>query len=95
MKPDRADFPWWLLILTAIGATLFWRVLSDGLYSRVLMTLVKGVEITLFVTLVGFFMASVLGLLLALGGRSRCAVLRQAVRFYVEVVRGVRPVAQP
>lgn len=89
MKPDRADFPWWLLILTAIGATLFWRVLSDGLYSRVLMTLVKGVEITLFVTLVGFFMASVLGLLLALGGRSRYAVLRQAVRFYVEVVRGV------
>jgi His/Glu/Gln/Arg/opine family amino acid ABC transporter permease subunit len=89
LQEQRSEFPWWLLILVAIGITLFWRVLSDDLYAQVLSTLVKGVEITLFVTLVGFSMASGLGLLLALGGRSRWAVIRQSVRFYVEVVRGI------
>lgn len=89
MQSEKPEFPWWLLILAVIGATLFWRVLSDALYSQVLSTLVKGVEITVFVTLVGFFMASALGLLLALGGRSRWAVVRQSVRFYIEVVRGI------
>lgn len=89
LQNNRPEFPWWLLILVAIGVTLFWRVLSDDLYAQVLSTLVKGVEITLFVTVVGFFLASGLGLLLALGGRSRRAVIRQSVRFYVEVVRGV------
>jgi len=89
LQDNRSEFPWWLLILAGIGAALFWRVLSDDLYAQVLSTLVKGVEITLFVTLVGFFLASGLGLLLALGGRSRLVVVRQSVRFYVEVVRGV------
>jgi len=89
LQREKSEFPWWLLILVVIGATLFGRVFSDALYFQVLTTLVKGVEITLFVTLAGFSMASGLGLLLALGGRSRLAVVRQSVRFYIEVVRGL------
>lgn len=85
---DR-DFPWWLLILAALGLYLFWRVLTDELYTQVLATLSKGIWITVFVTLVAFAMACALGLGLALAAVSGSLVLRQAARLYVEVIRGV------
>jgi His/Glu/Gln/Arg/opine family amino acid ABC transporter permease subunit len=86
---SKREFPYWLLVLIGIGGYLFWRVLSDGLYAQVLATLSKGIGITLFVTMVGFFLAALLGLLLALAGQSRFTAIRQFARFYVEVVRGV------
>lgn len=89
MTHPGKDFPWWLVALVGIGLYLFWRVLSDDLYAQILQTLAKGIGITIFVTVVGFTMASVLGLGLAVAGQSRFVALRQASRFYVEVVRGV------
>ena len=53
------------------------------------MTLTKGIEITVFVTLVSFTMACGMGLLLAVASLSRFIVLRQCARFYIEIVRGV------
>ncbi|MGQ0567576.1 MAG: amino acid ABC transporter permease [Gemmobacter sp.] len=86
--PDK-DFPWWLLAVLLIGAGLFWQVLSDPVYAQALATLAKGIRVTIVVTLVAYAGASVLGLLLALGGMSRFLVLRQVCRFYIEVMRGV------
>ncbi|HEX9858560.1 MAG TPA: amino acid ABC transporter permease, partial [Paracoccaceae bacterium] len=85
----RKDFPYWLVLLAGLGAWLFYSVLANDIYAQVLATLSKGVAITIFVTLVGFGMASVLGLLLALATQSRFIAIRQMARFYVEVVRGV------
>ncbi len=87
-RPEK-DFPWWLLVLVAAGVWLFWQVQADPVYSRVLATLSKGIGITGMVTLVGFFGASVLGLLLAVATLSRWLVLRQAARLYIEVMRGI------
>lgn len=87
--PQDKDFPWWLVIAAGIGAYLIYRVVSDDLYRQVLSTLSKGVYITVFVTLVGFFLASILGLVLAVASLSRFLVLRQVARFYIEIVRGV------
>ena len=87
-KQDR-DFPYWLLIVLAVGGYLFWRVLTDDLYSQVLQTLSKGITITIFVTLVGFALAASIGLGLALMSMSRWIVVRQMARLYIEVVRGV------
>jgi His/Glu/Gln/Arg/opine family amino acid ABC transporter permease subunit len=86
--PDK-DFPYWLVILAGIGAYLFLQALSSPLYADVLAKLAKGIEITVFVTLFAFAMASGIGLLLAMAARSRHIVLRQAARLYIEVVRGV------
>ena len=86
---SESDFPWWLLIVTATGAWLFFQVLTDETYSRVLSTLMKGVQITIFVTLVSFALACALGLLLALMQMSRWIVIRQLARLYVEVMRGI------
>ena len=88
-RPGENDFPWWLVILAATGAVLFWRVVADELYSDVLATLSKGVAITVFVTLVGFTLAVLLGLLVAIASLSRWLVARQMARLYVEIVRGV------
>ena len=87
-KADR-DFPWWLVVLLAIGAWLAWRVWADALYSSLFATLVKGIRITVLVTLVSFALASALGLMLAMAALSRWLVLRQMARFYVEVMRGI------
>ncbi len=87
--PSDRDFPYWLLILAAIGAYLFWQAFSNQIYADVLSKLSLGIKITVFVTLVGFTMASTIGLMLALASRSRHIVIRQMARFYIEVVRGV------
>ena len=88
VKPEK-DFPYWLLIVAGTGAYLFYRVIADDLYTQVLLTLAKGIWTTVFVTIVAYSLASLLGLGLALAALSRFIVLRQAARLYVEVVRGI------
>lgn len=88
-SPDDKDFPWWLVAVAAIGLYLFWQVLTVEAYARVLATLRKGIWVTIYVTLVSYTMACVLGLALAMAALSRSLILRQLARFYVEVVRGI------
>jgi polar amino acid transport system permease protein len=85
---DR-DFPWWLVLLAATAALLFYQALANGIYAQALATLSKGIGITIFVTLIAFGMASALGLGLAVASLSRFLIVRQIARLYVEVVRGV------
>ena len=66
-----------------------YRVVSDDIYAQVLSTLAKGVGITIFVTIVGFALACIIGLLLATASLSRHLVLRQIARFYIEIIRGI------
>jgi His/Glu/Gln/Arg/opine family amino acid ABC transporter permease subunit len=87
-QSDR-DFPYWLVLLAGVGAWLFWQVIANELYSQVLATLVQGIGVTVFVTVVAFALASVLGLALALAALSHSIVLRQTARLYVEIVRGI------
>ncbi len=85
----KQDFPWWLLLLAGIVAWLFYEIWANQIYTDVLRTLSKGIGITIGVTLVAYTGACAIGLALALAGLSRFLLLRQAARFYVEVVRGV------
>jgi len=88
--PDQdSDFPYWLFLLAGVGLYLFWLVVANELYAQVLRTLVQGIGITIFVTVVSFALASALGLALALAALSRSIVLRQIARVYVEVIRGI------
>ncbi len=87
--PQDEEFPWWLVAVLALGGYALWQVLSDGLHRQILVTLLKGVRITVFVTLISFALASGVGLLLALGASSKWRIIRQFTRLYVEIVRGV------
>ncbi len=83
------DFPWWLVATAVIGVALAVLIATNGLYTQVFSVVSKGAVVTVFVTLVGFALASALGLLVAVMGLSGSVVLRQTARFYVEIIRGV------
>jgi len=92
MEPsDREDgeFPWWLLVACLIAATMLWRFATDTVYAQILATLSRGIGITILVTLAAFGLASAIGLAFAVAMLSGSRVLRQAARFYVEIIRGV------
>jgi His/Glu/Gln/Arg/opine family amino acid ABC transporter permease subunit len=88
-SPNDKDFPWWLIAVVAIGIYLFWQVFTVDEYTRVLSTLRRGIWVTIYVTLISYAMACVMGLALALAGLSRSLILRQLSRFYIEIVRGI------
>lgn len=83
------DRPYWLMALVAIGLWLFYEVWANQIYADVMATLLKGIGVTISVTVIAYTSACVLGLLLALAGMSRFIPLRQFARFYIEVVRGI------
>ncbi|QKD01090.1 ABC transporter permease subunit [Mesorhizobium loti R88b] len=85
----KPDFPWWLAvaILLALAAALF--IATSSLYAQVFATVAKGIWTTIFVTLIAFALASIIGLGIALMGLSGSPWLRQVARFYVEIIRGV------
>ncbi|MEP5089833.1 MAG: amino acid ABC transporter permease, partial [Paracoccaceae bacterium] len=87
-EPDK-DFPYWLVLLGTLILWMSYRVAVDDLYSQVLGTLTKGIQITVLVTLIGFLMASAAGLLLAVMSLSNSLIARQIARFYIEIVRGI------
>lgn len=86
--PDT-DRPYWLIGLIAVGLWLFYQVWANQIYADVMSTLMRGIGVTVMVTLIAFGAASVLGLMLALAGMSRFIVLRQIARLYIEIVRGI------
>lgn len=85
---DR-DFPYWLAATVALGIAAALAIWSSPLYSQVFSTVATGLGITIRVTLIGFALASALGLAIALLGLSRWRWMRQVSRFYVEIIRGV------
>lgn len=86
---DKPDFPWWLVVLGAIGLWAAWEVWTSEIYSEVMAGLVKGIGVTIGVTVVAYGLACALGLGLAVAGLSRHLWLRQAARLWIEVIRGV------
>jgi len=88
-KHAADDFPWWLVALVGIGAILAVVIAVNGVYAQVFTTVINGIGMTIFVTLVAFFLACLWGLLIALLGMSDHIVLRQIARFYIETMRGI------
>ncbi|MCF6320564.1 MAG: amino acid ABC transporter permease [Rhizobiaceae bacterium] len=88
-NPNDGDFPWWLVALGGIFIVVGVLIISNDLYSQIIQVVGRGVWITVFVTLVGFSIASVVGLALAIMCLSKSVILRQVARFYIEIIRGI------
>ena len=78
-----------MLATVLIGAYLAFRIVTDELYAPIFAIISKGIGITIFVTLVAFTLACIIGMLLALAGLSNSLWLRQFARFYIEIIRGI------
>ncbi|MBD9374697.1 amino acid ABC transporter permease [Rhizobium sp. ARZ01] len=85
----QGDYPWWLVALVAIGLAIAVVIAANDIYAQVFGVILKGLWVTIFVTIVGFTLATLLGLGVALLGLSDSKLLRQIARFYTEVIRGV------
>lgn len=83
------DRPWWLLALALAALWLGWRIWADAALAQVAQVLFRGLGVTLFVSLVAFGLACLLGLGLALAVLSRRALLRQVARAWIELLRGL------
>jgi len=88
-RHEKDDHPWWLVVLVLIGIVLAVVIITNDIYAQVFRTVVNGAGITVFVTLVAFVLATVLGLGIALLGLSDNIALRQIARFYIEIIRGI------
>jgi His/Glu/Gln/Arg/opine family amino acid ABC transporter permease subunit len=88
-QAEGREFPWWLAFLAVLAAWLYYEVWANGIYAQAMATLSKGIGITVFVTVIAYGSACVLGLGLALAGLSRWVAVRQLARMYIEVIRGV------
>ncbi len=86
---EQGEKPWWLFALIAVGAILAVIIAVNDVYAQVFTTVIAGVGVTIFVTISGYIIALGVGLSIALLGLSRHGALRQAARFYVEVIRGI------
>ncbi|UPA24233.1 amino acid ABC transporter permease [Shinella oryzae] len=86
---DKGDYPWWLVALAVIALALAGVIVANDLYRQVFSIVLKGLWVTIFVTLVAFLLATLLGLAIALMALSESKLLRQIARFYTEVIRGV------
>lgn len=88
-RGTKPDFPYWLLAAVILAVAAAVAIASSGLYAQVFSTVVSGLGITIRVTVIAFSLASALGLAVALMNLSGSIWLRQAARFYVEIIRGV------
>jgi polar amino acid transport system permease protein len=83
------QFPWWLLIILLVITYMAARVILDPLYQNIFFTVLQGLSTTLYVTVVSFVLALLVGLVLGLGRVSKNLVFRNIAIMYIEFIRGV------
>jgi polar amino acid transport system permease protein len=89
-KPRRrVEFPLWLLALVLLGTLVLWLILNNADYAEIIVVLTRGVGTTIWVTVVAFALACLLGLVVALARTSQVYLLRQVATFYIELIRGI------
>ena len=84
-----ARLPYWLLLALLLGVLLLWSLLADKDYNLIFNAVSKGVGVTLYVCLISFGMALLVGLAFGLARVSRNRLIYEAASFYVEIIRGV------
>lgn len=84
-----ARVPWWLIIILIVGAFVLFSMLTDEKYTRALTYLIRGVGLTVLISVISYAAALVLGLIAGLGRVSRNTAIHTVATLYVEVVRGV------
>lgn len=84
-----ARAPWWMLVLAILIIVFVFNVQDTHPYPIVWRAVQEGIKTTIWVSVVAYTLALVLGLLLALMRRSSNVLVYQIATFYVEAVRGI------
>jgi polar amino acid transport system permease protein len=81
--------PLWLLAATLIGLTFLWVIVNDADYRIIFKAVSKGVTITLYVSVIAYAGALLLGLIIGMMRISHRRALQEISSFYVEIIRGL------
>lgn len=84
-----SETPWWLLAASVLAIVFIWQLLTDDSYNIILNALTKGIGVTVFVSLVAFTLATLIGLVVAMMKGSQIRLVREIATFYVEIIRGI------
>jgi polar amino acid transport system permease protein len=88
-RTSLAKLPWWAFILVATGVLLIYLILADQKYNETFFYLTQGIIVTLRITVVSYFLATVIGLLVGLARMSKNVFINNLATLYVETMRGV------
>lgn len=89
LKRSLSQFPWWAIILAALGILIIVMFLTSKNYRETFIFLQAGVLTTLRITLIAFPIASFIGLLVGLSRLSKNVAIFTVATIYVEVMRGI------
>jgi polar amino acid transport system permease protein len=84
-----ARVPYWLVAAIGLALYFLWVVANDATYTVIFRAVATGVSTTLWVTLVAYTGALMIGLLIGILRVARNRVIFEVTSFYVEIVRGV------
>ena len=82
-------WPWWALLIALAGVLIVYSILTSPLYQEAFNYIKAGIKVTIRVTVVGYGLSLIGGLILGLGRVSKNVVFYNLATFYVEVVRGI------
>ena len=90
-SPDNnwRDFPWWLVAIFGFLIVMTILIVTDEDINQAFTFILPGIRITLIITLGGFGLALIFGLLAGLGRISHNKLIRNLATTYVEFIRGV------
>jgi polar amino acid transport system permease protein len=73
---DRLSrLPWWALVAGLLGALIAWSMLTSDEYQVIFRAISQGIVMTIYVTLIAYAAAVLLGLVCALGRVSKNVVI--------------------
>lgn len=87
---DRlAKLPYWLLVAMILGILAFWSIANNQSLRIIFDALSQGVWTTIYVSLLAYSLAVILGLIWTLMRVSTSRVLQEVSSFFVEIIRGI------
>ncbi|MBK8987468.1 MAG: amino acid ABC transporter permease [Chloroflexi bacterium] len=88
-RDNWREFPWWLFAIFGFLIIMAFLIFTDPEINEAFLFIIPGIQLTLSITLGGFALAMVLGLLAGLGRISKNALVRNIAITYIEFIRGV------
>ncbi len=83
------EFPWWFVALLIIAGLAAYTIYTQENYREAFVWIKAGLQVTLSISLISYFIAVILGLITGLSRLSSNIFLNNLARLYVELIRGV------
>lgn len=81
--------PYWLLVAILLAAVFAWTIANNGDYRVIFDAVRKGLWTTVYVSLIAYVLATLLGLFLSLLRVYKSRFTQEISSFYIEIVRGI------